>query len=254
MESSNKFAGTLVTEGRTLAPLVLIVEDDEMLCDVLRMYLENEGYRVKVTSDGLDGLTQALAAQPALIVLDVMLPRLDGFEVVRQVREVSQVPVILLTARGEVQDKVTGFKLGADDYLTKPFSMQEFLARVKAVLKRTATAAASATGTGATPVVSDVLTFPTLLIDSRRYRVERNGEIVGLTPKEFELLWYLASRAGNVVRRDELLQSVWGYALGEDDRTIHTHINRLRAKLEGKDYRYIHTVWGIGYKFEVTRV
>lgn len=237
-----------------MVPLVLIVEDDMMLCDVLRMYLENEGYRVKVASDGLDGLTQALALQPALVVLDVMLPSLDGWEICRRVREVSQVPVILLTARGEVQDKLTGFNLGADDYLTKPFSMQEFLARVKAVLKRSsAGVGAPASGTQPQTRTEGVLTFSTLAIDNRRYRVERNGTPVSLTPKEFELLWYLASRHGTVVRREELLQSVWGYALGEDDRTIHTHINRLRAKLEGKDQRYIHTVWGIGYKFEVAR-
>lgn len=236
-----------------MTPLVLIVEDDAMLCDVLRMYLENEGYRVKVAGDGLDGLTQALALHPGLVVLDVILPSLDGFEVCRRLREVSQVPVILLTARDEVQDKLLGFRLGADDYLTKPFSMQEFLARVRAVLKRT-TSGTNNHNIPAPAPVDGVLTFPTLVIDNRRYRVERNGLPVALTPKEFELLWYLAGRAGIVVRREELLQAVWGYALGEDDRTIHTHINRLRAKLEGKDYRYIHTVWGIGYKFEVAHV
>lgn len=222
-----------------------------MLSDVLRMYLENEGYRVAVTGDGLDGLTQALVIKPALVVLDVMLPRLDGWEVVRQLREVSQVPIILLTARGEEQDKLKGFDLGADDYLAKPFSMQEFLRRVRAVLKRTQ---GLPEGMPSVPQPAEgVLTFPTLVIDNRRHRVERNGKQVALTPKEFELLWYLASRPGTVVRREELLQSVWGYGLGEDDRTIHTHINRLRAKLEGQDYRYIHTIWGIGYKFEVTR-
>jgi two-component system response regulator ResD len=235
-----------------LTPLVLVVEDDPMLSDVLRMYLENDGYRVVVAGDGLDGLTQALVTHPALVVLDIMLPRIDGWEVVRQLREVSQVPVMLLTARGEEADKLKGFGLGADDYLTKPFSMQEFLARVRAVLKRTQGFTAPA-GTPVPTPVEGVLTFPTLVIDNRRHRVERNGKQVGLTPKEFELLWYLASRAGTVVRREELLEKVWGYGLGEDDRTIHTHINRLRAKLEGQDYRYIHTVWGIGYKFEVSR-
>lgn len=223
-----------------------------MLSDVLRMYLENDGYRVIVASDGLDGLTQALVTHPALVVLDIMLPRIDGWEVVRQLREVSQVPIMLLTARGEEADKLKGFGLGADDYLTKPFSMQEFLARVRAVLKRTQGLAAAA-GVPVPAPVEGVLTFPTLVIDNRRHRVERNGKQVPLTPKEFELLWYLASRSGNVVRREELLEKVWGYGLGEDDRTIHTHINRLRAKLEGQDYRYIHTVWGIGYKFEVSR-
>jgi DNA-binding response OmpR family regulator len=235
-----------------VTPLVLVVEDDPMLSDVLRMYLENDGYRVVVAPDGLDGLTQSLVAHPALIVLDVMLPRLDGWEIVRRIREVSQVPVMMLTARGEEQDKLKGFNLGADDYLTKPFSMQEFLARVRAVLKRSSgTPAAEAT---APPQpVEGLLAFPTLVIDNRRHRVDRNNKQVALTPKEFELLWYLASRAGTVVRREELLEKVWGYGLGEDDRTIHTHINRLRAKLEGQDYRYIHTVWGIGYKFEVTQ-
>jgi len=224
-----------------------------MLSDVLRIYLENEGYRVQMAGDGIDGLTQALAAQPSLIVLDVMLPRLDGWEVCRQIRAVSQVPVILLTARGEEQDKLMGFGVGADDYLTKPFSMQEFLARVRALLKRSNSAVA---GQPVQPPAAPegLLTFPTLVIDSRRHRVERNGVQIALTPKEFELLWYLASRAGTVVRREELLQAIWGYGMGEDDRTIHTHVNRLRAKLEGFDYRYIHTVWGIGYKFEVVRV
>lgn len=235
-----------------MTPLVLVVEDDLMLSDVLRMYLENEGYRVMVTGDGLDGLTQALVARPSLVVLDVMLPRLDGWEVVRQLREVSQVPIILLTARGEEQDKLKGFQLGADDYLPKPFSMQEFLARVRAVLKRTQGLPPGGPPPAPAPV-EGVLTFPTVIIDSRRHRVERNGRQVALTPKEFELLWYLATRSGIVVRREELLQSVWGYSLGEDDRTIHTHINRLRAKLEGGEYHYIHTVWGVGYKFEVTR-
>ena len=237
-----------------MTPLVLVVEDDPMLSDVLRMYLEKEGYRVMVTGDGLDGLTQALVARPALVVLDVMLPRLDGFEVVRQLREVSQIPVMILTARGEEQDKLKGFDLGADDYLAKPFSMQEFLARVRALLKRTQNLQAMPAVQAEPKPADGVITFPTLVIDSRRHRVERNGQQVALTPKEFELLWYLASRTGVVVRREELLQSVWGYGLGEDDRTIHTHINRLRAKLEGQDYRFIHTVWGVGYKFEVARL
>lgn len=233
-------------------PLVLVIEDDPMLSDVLRIYLENEGYRVLVAADGIDGLTRALASQPALVVLDVMLPRLDGWEVCRQIRAVSQVPIILLTARGEEQDKLMGFGLGADDYLTKPFSMQEFVARVRAVLKRTLAAVPAGAPQQSTPR-EGVLLFPTLTIDSRRHRVERNGSLVALTPKEFELLWYLAGRAGSVVRREELLQAIWGYGMGEDDRTIHTHVNRLRAKLEGQDTRYIHTVWGIGYKFEVVR-
>jgi len=241
----------LMEEGDlVLTPLVLIVEDDMMLCDVLRMYLENEGYRVRVASNGQEGLHQARILDPSLVVLDVMLPKLDGWEVCRRLREFSQVPIVLLTARGEVQDKLAGFKLGADDYLTKPFSMQEFLARIKAVLKRAPSGANSEVPVDAQQ--DGLLTFPSLVIDNRRYRVEREGEPIALTPKEFELLWFLAFRAGTVVRRDELLQSVWGYTLGEDDRTIHTHINRLRAKLESKEHRYIHTVWGIGYKFEVS--
>ncbi|HYF91731.1 MAG TPA: response regulator transcription factor [Symbiobacteriaceae bacterium] len=240
-----------------MAPLVLVVEDDAMLSDVLRMYLEKEGYEVKVIADGLDGLTQALVARPALVVLDVMLPRLDGWEIIRQLREVSEVPIILLTARGEEADKLMGFDLGADDYLAKPFSMQEFLARARALLKRSGGMPKAHRQPAAAPAapapMEGVLTFPTLLIDERRHRVERNGKQIPLTPKEFDLLIYLANRPGTVVRRDELLQEIWGYSPSEDDRTIHTHINRLRAKLEGQDYHYIHTVWGIGYKFEVTR-
>jgi len=242
-----------------MAPLILVIEDDAMLSDVLRMYLEKEGYEVKVTADGLDGLTQSLVTRPALVVLDVMLPRLDGWEIVRQLREVSDVPIILLTARGEEVDKLKGFDLGADDYLAKPFSMQEFLARARALLKRsrglsgTAQQPSGGTAASAPAPMEGVLTFPTLLIDERRHRVERNGKQIPLTPKEFDLLIYLANRPGTVVRRDELLQAIWGYSASEDDRTIHTHINRLRAKLEGQDYHYIHTVWGIGYKFEVVR-
>lgn len=234
-----------------LTPLLLVVEDDAMLCDLLRIYLENEGYRVLTAHDGVEGLALALTTQPTLVVLDLMLPRLDGFEVCSRIRAAGQVPVILLTARGEEQDKLRGFALGADDYLTKPFSMQEFLARVRAVLKRSKHAVpavqAQPTGEGA------LLTFPALVIDHQRHRVERNGVPIALTPKEFGLLWQLASRAGVVIRREELLLAVWGSAAGEDDRTIHTHVNRLRAKLEGQEYHYIHTVWGVGYKFEVVR-
>lgn len=232
-----------------MGPLLLVVEDDTMLCDLLRIYLENEGYQVMTAQDGVEGLTLALSTQPALIVLDLMLPRLDGFEVCSRVRSAGSAPVILLTARDQEQDKLRGFAMGADDYLTKPFSMKEFLARVRAVLKRTR---------GIIPdrppqptAEEGLLTFPALLIDHRRHRVERNGAPVALTPKEFDLLWQLASRSGAVIRREELLQVVWGYSPGDDDRTIHTHVNRLRAKLEGNGYLYIHTVWGVGYKFEV---
>lgn len=233
-----------------MSPLVLVVEDDATLRDVLRMYLENDGYRVETAADGRDGLNRALVLQPALVVLDVMLPGLDGWDVCRQLRANANTPVVLLTARGEEQDKLLGFQLGADDYLTKPFSMQEFLARVRAVLKRTQGGGAPALPATA---VEGVLRFPSVVIDSRRHRVEVNGQAISLTPKEFELLWFLARRPGEVVRREELLASIWGYGQGEDDRTIHTHINRLRAKLEGQEYRYIHTVWGIGYKFDAIR-
>lgn len=243
-----------------MAPLVVLVEDDAMLSDVLRMYLEKEGYTVKCATDGPSGLTQALASRPDLVVLDVMLPRLDGWEIIRQLRVVSAVPIMLLTARGEEADKLKGFDLGADDYLAKPFSMQEFLARARALLKRsrgqvvTAGEAAPAAPAAQAPASTEgVLRFPTLVIDQRRHRVERNGQQVPLTPKEFDLLCYLAQRPGEVVRREDLLQAIWGYAPTEDDRTIHTHINRLRAKLEGQEYQYIQTVWGIGYAFEVVR-
>lgn len=231
----------------------MLIEDDVVLCDVLRMYLENEGFRVRAAHDGVEGLAGAIAAQPALVVLDLMLPRMDGVEVCRRLREVSQVPILMLTARSEETDKVRGFMAGTDDYLTKPFSTQEFLMRVRALLRRSGALRSHGAETS-TAAGEHMRVFPSLVIDARRYRVERDGVPIVLTPKEFDLLRYLADRAGNVIRREELLQSVWGYALGDDDRTIHTHINRLRAKLETRDRRYIHTVWGIGYKFEVTQV
>jgi two-component system response regulator ResD len=230
-----------------VAANVLIVEDDALLCDVLRMYLEKEGYQVQVAQDGATGLQTASSTPVDLVVLDVMLPKMDGFEVCRRLRLRQQTPVLLLTARGEESDKVKGFDMGADDYLTKPFSMQEFLARVRALLKR---ALIVPKHENEMPD-EQILTFPTLVIDNRRHRVERQGRPVRLTPKEFALLWFLANHAGTVVRREELLKVVWGYDSNEDSRTIHTHVNRLRAKLETQGQRYIHTVWGVGYKFEV---
>lgn len=236
-----------------MEPLVIVVEDDPMLGDVLRIYLESQGFVVKLATDGATGLDLALQLSPSLVVLDLMLPVLDGWEVCRRLREVSQVPVIMLTARADESDKLNGFAVGADDYLAKPFSMKEFLARVYAVLKRVRLEGV-VREQAVTAHADGIIVFPTLVIDSRRHRVERNGETIVLTPKEFDLLWVLAKRVGEVIRREELLRGVWGYESSDDDRTIHTHVNRLRAKLETPQYRYVHTVWGVGYKFEVTPV
>ncbi len=223
---------------------MLIVEDDPNVGDVVSRYLAREGYRVEVVPDGALGLRRALEDCPDLVVLDVMLPSLDGLEVYRRLRAVHQVPVILLTARGGEQDRVAGLEMGADDYVSKPFSPRELTARVKAVLRRSAQQASAG------PVV-EVLTAGDLEVDLRTHEVRRAGDLVAVTAKEFELLAHLMAHPRTAFRRQQLLEDVWGFSYG-DTSTVTVHVRRLREKVEAdpSSPRHVCTVWGVGYRFE----
>ncbi len=225
---------------------ILVVDDETSVREVLTRYLEREGYSVEVAADGPGALLAAAAAQPDLIVLDLMLPGLDGLEVCRRLRAQSAVPIIMLTARDEEADKVMGFTTGADDYLTKPFSPAELVLRVKAVLRRVAAASAPAQPVG------NALRFGALSISPTFRRVELAGRPVELTAKEFDLLFFVARHPGQVFTRSQLLNQVWDYDYYGDVSTVTVHISRLREKLEPDPAqpRYIKTVWGVGYKFE----
>ncbi|EPB8255862.1 response regulator transcription factor [Clostridium perfringens] len=220
---------------------ILIVDDDENICEVIKMYLETTGYNVKVAHDGKAAKEEFVNFSPNLVVLDMMLPGIDGMEVLKWIRKDSNVPVIMLTAKGETFDKVLALEIGADDYVVKPFEPKELLARVKAVMRRYS---------GEEPD-NVVLNFPGLTIDANSYKVIYNGEEVKTPPKEFELLHYLASNKNKVFTRDQLLCEVWGYDYPGDSRTVDVHINRLREKLNGGEDWQLETVWGVGYKFEV---
>ncbi|WP_283717316.1 response regulator transcription factor [Clostridium perfringens] len=220
---------------------ILIVDDDENICEVIKMYLETTGYNVKVAHDGKAAKEEFVNFSPNLVVLDMMLPGIDGMEVLKWIRKDSNVPVIMLTAKVETFDKVLALEIGADDYVVKPFEPKELLARVKAVMRRYS---------GEEPD-NVVLNFPGLTIDANSYKVIYNGEEVKTPPKEFELLHYLASNKNKVFTRDQLLCEVWGYDYPGDSRTVDVHIKRLREKLNGGEDWQLETVWGVGYKFEV---
>lgn len=220
---------------------ILIVDDDENICEVIKMYLETTGYNVKVAHDGKAAKEEFVNFSPNLVVLDMMLPGIDGMEVLKWIRKDSNVPVIMLTAKGETFDKVLALEIGADDYVVKPFEPKELLARVKAVMRRYS---------GEEPD-NVVLNFPGLTIDANSYKVIYNGEEVKTPPKEFELLHYLASNKNKVFTRDQLLCEVWRYDYPGDSRTVDVHIKRLREKLNGGEDWQLETVWGVGYKFEV---
>ena len=221
---------------------ILVVEDELSLRETLEYNLARQGYQVRTATDGLTAVDLARRDRPDLIVLDLMLPGLDGLEVCRVLRQEMNVPIIMLTARTEEVDRIVGLELGADDYVVKPFSPRELVARVKAVLRRGSSASEEA----------ETLTFRGLRIDRVQHRVEVNGEEVHLTPTEFRLLWCLASRPGRVFSRAELLDRIWGYDSESDARTVDVHIKRLRQKTQAGESRSfsITTVWGLGYKFE----
>ena len=226
-----------------MAKTVLIVEDDRNIADLLRLYLEKEGYTVVIAPDGMRDVEQFRTVHPSLVLLDVMLPGLDGWGVCRAIRAESQTPIIMLTAKSETEDKVNGLKQGADDYITKPFEMKEVLARIEAVLRRS----------GIEPEKSRRrLEFDKLIIDMDAFELTVDGKKVPTPPKEMELLYHLASTPNRVYTRNQLLDEVWGFDYFGDTRTVDVHIKRLREKLEGvSDQWDLKTVWSVGYKFEV---
>ena len=223
---------------------ILIVEDEKNIVDILRFNLQREGYRTLEAYDGKDGLDKAVSENPDLILLDVMLPKKDGFAVCRKIRETSSVPIIMLTAREEEVDKVLGLELGADDYITKPFSLRELLARVKANLRRINTAAEENSS-------SQIISCNNLSIDPERYEVTKNGEPINLTYREFELLKFLATQRGKIFSRVSLMNKVWDYEYVGDPRTVDVTVRRLREKIEDDPARpnYILTKRGVGYYF-----
>lgn len=223
---------------------ILIVDDDINICELLRLYLEKEGFTTKIVNDGMSAISAFKQEEPDLMLLDIMLPQLDGWQVCREIRKFSYKPIIMLTAKGETFDKVLGLELGADDYVTKPFDTKEIVARIKAVLRRSNTVSAAET-------VKEV-NFDKLCVNLENYEMKVNGVQIDTPPKELELIFHLASNPNRVFSRDQLLDEVWGFDYYGDSRTVDVHVKRLREKLEGVSDKWeLKTVWGVGYKFEV---
>ena len=226
---------------------ILIVDDDRNICELLRLYLEKEGYETYLAHDGESAIAVHDEMDVDLVLLDVMMPRVDGWEACRRIRAKKETPIIMLTAKGETFDKVLGLELGADDYIVKPFDTKEVVARIKAVLRRT-----GRTPAAKTEVDEGELVFENLVVNITKYELKVKDEVVDTPPKEMELLYYLAKNANKVFTRDALLDEVWGFEYYGDSRTIDVHIKRLREKLEGvSDQWSLKTVWGVGYKFEL---
>lgn len=224
---------------------ILVVEDEENVSELLKLYLEGEDFEVQIAEDGLAAITQSNHFRPDLIILDIMLPFKDGWHVAKEVRLTMDTPIIMLSAKGEPSDKILGFNLGGDDYVTKPFSPGEIVARVKAILRRSRPE----------ELANKKVEFPFLAIDFSKYEINVDGAKITSTPKEVELLWLLSSNPGKVFTRDNLLDKIWGYSYIGDSRTVDTHIKRLRRKIEGgHSYTYLQTVWGVGYKFDVLKI
>ena len=223
---------------------ILIVDDDENICELLRLYLEKDGFDTVVAGDGEQAVEYAAKYSPDLILLDIMLPKLDGWQVCREIRKTSETPIIMLTAKGEIFDKILGLELGADDYVSKPFDTKEVIARIKAVLRRTHDSDKSSQ-------INEVR-YDKLRINLTNYELEVNGVKIDTPPKELELIYHLASNPNRVYTRDQLLDEVWGFDYYGDSRTVDVHVKRLREKLENvSDEWSLKTVWGVGYKFEV---
>lgn len=221
---------------------VLIIDDDEHICQILKEYFEYENFKVYTAGNGREGIELVEKVKPDLVVLDIMLPEMDGWEVCQELRPANKVPIIILSAKTKDSDRIIGLELGADDYVTKPFSPKEVVARAKAVLRRIKQGDAGS---------SEVLEFGKLKINKSERTVKYEDEIIDLTPKEFDLLWTLASSPKIVFDREKLLDQVWGYEYFGDIRTVDTHVKSLRQKLGEKAGNYIKTVWGVGYKFEI---
>ncbi len=223
---------------------ILIVDDDANICELLRLYLEKDGFETVVASDGAQAVEFAEKHNPDLILLDIMLPKLDGWQVCREIRKTSNTPIIMLTAKGETFDKILGLELGADDYVSKPFDTKEVIARIKAVLRRS-------NDSEKNEKIKEVR-FDKLIINLTNYELIVNGEKIDTPPKELELVYHLASNPNRVYTRDQLLDEVWGFDYYGDSRTVDVHVKRLREKLENVSDKWcLKTVWGVGYKFEV---
>ena len=223
---------------------ILIVDDDSNICELLRLYFEKDGFQADIVTDGIKALDAFESLKPDLVLLDIMLPGMDGWQICREIRKTSQTPIIMLTAKGETFDKVLGLELGADDYITKPFETKEVIARVKAVLRR------SSSQSNNTATLKEV-NFDKLSINLTNYELKVDGKAIDTPPKELELIYHLASNPNRVYTRDQLLDEVWGFEYYGDSRTVDVHVKRLREKLEGiSDKWELKTVWGVGYKFE----
>ncbi|MBC8595434.1 response regulator transcription factor [Qingrenia yutianensis] len=223
---------------------ILVVDDDKNICELIRLYLQKEGYTVEIANDGLAALEKFSQNPPAAVILDIMLPKIDGIEVLKRMRKAGNIPVIMLTAKGEVFDKVLGLELGADDYMVKPFEPKELVARLKAVLRRFESA----------ENLDKEIVYPNIRINLSTYELVLGGKSIDIPPKELELLYFLASHPNRVFTRDQLLDEVWGYDFFGDSRTVDVHVKRLREKLEGYESSWqLKTVWRVGYKFEVAK-
>ena len=222
---------------------VLIADDDSNISELIKVYFEKDGFETVTARNGKEAVELFKSEAPSIVILDVMMPEMDGWQVCREIRRVSNIPIIMLTAKGETFDKVLGLELGADDYMVKPFDPKELIARVKAVLRRSETKETS---------TEKELVFPNLTINLTNYELKINGNITEVPPKELELLYFLASNPNRVFTREQLLEQVWGFDYFGDSRTVDVHIKRLREKLEGAESNWqLKTVWGVGYKFEV---
>lgn len=224
---------------------ILIVDDDNNIAELISLYLIKECFETKIVNDGESALESFETFEPNLILLDLMLPGIDGYQVCREIRSKSQVPIIMLSAKGEVFDKVLGLELGADDYMEKPFDTKELVARVKAVLRRMKAPVPQSVETGEKRV-----SYPDLTINLTNYSVIYNGEVIDMPPKELELLYFLASSPNHVFTREQLLEKIWGYDYVGDTRTVDVHIKRLREKISDHEQWKISTIWGVGYKFD----
>lgn len=231
---------------------ILIVDDDNNIAELISLYLTKECFECMIVNDGEEALSVLGTFQPNLILLDLMLPGMDGYQVCREVRHKSNTPIIMLSAKGEIFDKVLGLELGADDYMIKPFDSKELVARVKAVLRRYQLPA-QMPASSVTEQHGNFVEYPDLIVNLTNYSVIYNGHSIELPPKELELLYFLASSPNQVFTREQLLDHIWGYEYIGDTRTVDVHIKRLREKIKGNDKWALTTVWGIGYKFEVKR-
>ncbi len=222
---------------------VLVVDDDRNICEIIRLYLEKEGFEVIIANDGQEAIDAFREKTPSVVLLDVMMPKMDGFQVCREIRRVSSIPIMMLTAKGETFDKVLGLELGADDYMVKPFDNKELVARIKAILRRY----------DPKDSTDREIIYPNIVINLTNYELKISGESVDIPPKELELLYFLATNPNKVFTREQLLETVWGFDYFGDSRTVDVHVKRLREKIDGaSDTWSLKTVWGVGYKFEIT--